>query len=178
MTKAKNIAVDVQETIDEEQQNEVNELYDDEKIIDNKLTRTMLKQREFWDGLIQYDKEHKQNLPTQTSKPQQWYSIYVGDGRAHISLIVRFSKNEIACEFYIPDNKKLFTSLKSFKDNINSELPYRLDWQPLEKNKASKIITTNSFKSNDEESWQKAFEWLLKASDNFSNVFGKYLKKV
>ena len=112
------------------------------------------------------------------SRPQHWYNIAIGDSRAHLSLVVKSQEDKIECQLYIPHDKDLFAQLEDVKDSINKELSaYKLDWQPLENKKACRITTINSIEFDNETVWTKAFDWLLKAAEDFHKVFGKYVKK-
>ena len=144
----------------------------------NDLSEIKLMQLDFWTEFRKYGKENNSKLRFRKPFPQHWYDISVGDARAQLSLVTDTRNNKIRCEFYIPDNKELYTKLESYQSDIESMLDYKLEWMYLEGKKASRVKTTISADISKTEKWEEFFSWLLATSENFQKVFLSFLKKI
>ena len=144
----------------------------------NDLSEIKLMQLDFWTEFRKYGKENNSKLRFRKPFPQHWYDISVGDARAQLSLVTDTRDNKIRCEFYIPDNKELYTKLESYQSDIESMLDYKLEWMYLEGKKASRVKTTISADISKTEKWEEFFSWLLATSENFQKVFLSFLKKI
>ena len=77
---------------------------------------------------------------------------------------------------YIPDNKDLYASLKSNREEIENKFGCLLDWQDLPMAKAARI----AFEKNDVDIKQKdniesAYKWLLEHSEKLYNAVKKHI---
>ena len=144
----------------------------------NDLSEIKLMQLDFWTEFRKYGKENNSKLRFRKPFPQHWYDISVGDARAQLSLGTDTRNNKIRGEFYIPDNKELYTKLESYQSDIESMLDYKLEWMYLEGKKASRVKTTISADISKTEKWEEFFSWLLATSENFQKVFLSFLKKI
>jgi hypothetical protein len=93
---------------------------------------------------------------------------------AHISLTVNTQKKKIAASIYIPDDKQLYAKFEQEKDNIEEELGFKLEWQPIPEGKAARIGIEKSADLKSNSNWLEYFEWLLKMSRSFKITFNKY----
>ena len=143
----------------------------------NDLSEIKLMQLDFWTEFRKYGKENNSKLRFRKPFPQHWYDISVGDARAQLSLVTDTRNNKIRCEFYIPDNKELYTKLESYRSDIENMLDYKLEWMYLEGKKASRVKTTISADISKTEKWEEHFSWLLETSEKFQKVFLSFLKK-
>ncbi|MCP4143407.1 MAG: DUF4268 domain-containing protein [Chloroflexi bacterium] len=144
----------------------------------NELTEIKIMQLDFWTEFRKYGKENNSKLRFRKPFPQHWYDISVGDARAQLSLVTDTRNSKIRCEFYIPDNKELYTKLESYQTDIESMLDCKLEWMYLEGKKASRIKTTISADISKTEKWEEYFSWLLTTSENFQKVFLSFLRKI
>ena len=71
------------------------------------------------------------------ASPQHWYDIAIGSSQAHISLTVNSTQKKVAVEIYINDNKELYAKLDAQRDEIETKLALKLDWQELPDKKAA-----------------------------------------
>lgn len=134
-------------------------------------------QLNFWEDYNSYCKNKKVNFSLVKPRPQHWYNISVGRSDCHIGLTYNTKKHEIACEFYITNNKNLFNLLEGYKKEINEQISPKLQWQFLEGKKASRIkLISNIDVDPNSDSWDEAFEWLSIQTELFIQVLKKYIK--
>jgi len=142
----------------------------------SEVTDTKAMQHEFWNKFKEYAQARKTKLKLTKTYPQHWYNISVGSSKAHISLTLNTQANQIACEIYIPDSKNLFNSLIQHKEAIEKELGSKLEWQPLEGKKASRIKISKEGDLTNQKEWENYFEWLKTQSEKLHTVFSRYIK--
>lgn len=78
-------------------------------------------------------------------------------------------------ELYIYRDKGLFHELEAKKDDIESKLGYKIDWQELPTKKAARIIVTKNGDYQDESQHEELLKWLLQKAEEFTKVFKKLL---
>ncbi len=137
-----------------------------------------MKQLEFWKKFKEYALAKKTRLKMRKAYPQHWYDIAVGSSQAHLSLIINTRDNKMGCQFYIPNNKKLFYELQKRKEQIEKELNQKLKWLELPNKKASAIVIFKEADINKKEEWNSYFEWLKEEAEKFKKVFTKHLKEI
>lgn len=138
------------------------------------LTKTKIRQLEFWDFLKDYAKENRSTLRLQKSNPQHWNNISIGSSDAHVSLTINSKDNLFATELYIPNNKELYTKLFDQKEKIENDLGEKLEWMELPEKKASRIKISTPGDLNEIEEWDHYFEWLIEKAEKFKKIFPKY----
>ncbi len=133
---------------------------------------------EFWSELREYFKNNKSSLASQKGGPKHWYNIAVGRSNFKIALTLNSVKSQIGCEIYIkaPEADIGFPLLEEQKEAIENELGTTLNWMPLPKKGASRIVLYEKFEISDRERWDVAMEWFLKWSDKFHKTFSKRIK--
>lgn len=97
-----------------------------------------------------------------------------GVSGAHISLTINTLSKLIGCEIYIPDSKELYYSYEQYKDDIENELGFSLEWMELPNKKASRIKVSTEADVNKRSKWENYFEWLIEMAEKFQEVFYKY----
>lgn len=108
-----------------------------------------------------------------------WVDLGCGVSAGHISLTINVRQNGVGVEFYIPKNKKLYASLLEKKEDIEKDLGFVPEWQPLEEKDASRIIVRNKlgdFRDFDEVTRMKAFKWMKNTAIVMGRTFRKYAK--
>lgn len=134
-------------------------------------------QLNFWEDFKSYCENKKVKFSLIKPLPQHWYNVFIGRSDCHLDLTFNTKKHEVACEFYIPDNKNLFRLLENYKEEINEQISSNLQWMPLEGKKASRIKLVSDLDVDpNSESWNEAFEWLSNYVEIFISVFKKYIR--
>jgi hypothetical protein len=139
-------------------------------------SETELKRLEFWTGLKDYALENKINFFTHKPSKDHWYNISMGISGAYISLTALIQTNKITCSFWIDDNKELFDNLESYKNDIEKDLGYSLNWDRKSDNKKASCIIIDKQNDFTNEDNNDAYEWLIEKAIQFQNTFGNYWK--
>jgi len=142
------------------------------------LTDTKTMQLDFWNKFNEYVESKGSKLRLRTPRPQHWYDLSIGSSNAHLSLTINTKDNNIACEIYIPDSKKVYKTLYKIKDKIEKELNTELEWMELPLKKASRIKISKDADIGKVDSWDEYFKWLKTWAENFRKVFSKYIKEI
>lgn len=146
-----------------------------------KFQDTLNARRNFWSQLIDYankDSRYVELFSTERKASQDhWLNFACGSKYAHIALTVNTRHNGIAVEFYIPKHKALYSKLENNRKEIEEDLGFECEWQPLEDKNASRIIIRNElgdFRKFDDKTRNMAFEWLIDKLVVMRTVFAKY----
>lgn len=138
----------------------------------DEVSATKMRQLAFWEGLRDFGQERRTTLRLRKATPQHWYDISTGSSRWHISLTLNTSKQLMACQAYIPEDKGLYTAFEANRTRITGILGSDLEWMELPDKKASRVRLSKSFNLADEVTWPKAYTWLLDQAEAFRNLFG------
>lgn len=130
-------------------------------------------QLNFWRELKEYGGSKKGNGLQFNRNPraQHWYEFAVGRSGFNIVLTINSIAGRVGSEFYIKhdEDKKFFSKLFEYKEEIEKQLGYPLEWQRLEDKKASRIAV---FKDGSiENNRQELIEWLYQKACEFYKVF-------
>ena len=105
-----------------------------------------------------------------------WYSIAIGTSQAYISVNLVNKDNQIVLELYINDNKDLFDRLFESKDEIESRLDMRFQWDRLDNKKASRIkYYINGLNFEDHSNYDALMDEIIEKSVRMKKVFRDYI---
>jgi hypothetical protein len=93
---------------------------------------------------------------------------------AHVALTINSQKKLICAEVYIQDDKELFGTFEGKKTEIENELGFKMDWQPLPESKASRIVIATQGDLKNEIKWEECFKWYIEKAKKMKIVFSKY----
>ena len=148
-----------------------------------KYDETIAARQDYWKSFFVFaeqDPEYRKVFRAGRKAPtDHWVDIGCGVSSGHISLTINVRQHGIAVEFYIPKNKKLYDRLLSQKGEIEKELGFEPEWQPLEEKDASRIIVRNElgdFRTFDNKLRQRAFEWMKEKAIVMGRIFRKYAR--
>lgn len=104
------------------------------------MNKSQSQRIEFWSQFN--DVVIERGKPFNTRKPttDHWYNIAIGTSEAHIDITLVNKDSLIGVELYITNNKELFDKLYERKEDIESDLGFKLDWRRLDNSKASRIV--------------------------------------
>ena len=141
------------------------------------LTERKLKLLDFWTALNEYLNNKNSEIKPQKPSSDHWNNISVGTSKAHISLTALAKEKKIGCEFYIPDNKKLYFYLVEHKEEIEQIFGQELYWQELKGKKASRIsISRDNFNLYKDNDWEKDFAWFENNATRLKKAICPFLK--
>lgn len=141
------------------------------------LSERNLKQADWWTAFMNYAMEQpdfSKRFNRRKARAQHWFDLPIGTAQSKISLTAK--KDLLGAEIYIPDNKDLFYSLAKYKDEIENELGFKMDWQELPGKKACRIIVTSPGDFTKVIGNEKYFQWYCEKAIALKKVFPKYLK--
>jgi len=143
------------------------------------LSERRIMQLDFWTQFKDYATSQKSTLRLRKVNPQNWYDISIGNAKSYLILFVDADDKQIRCELRIPDSKPLFKALWDNKDIIETELPgHKLEWMELEGKKASRIGSFHEIDVENNENWEKSFQWLMETAQEFQSVFANRVKNL
>ena len=142
---------------------------------DGEKTETQLMQLDFWQRLRELVGRQHPELKLRKPAARHWYNVAIGRSDCHACLTILSREDKVGCELYIPRSKELFAQLEQQKSPIEMDLGLegKLDWQELPERKASRIRTLAPFDFHDDETWEKAFQWLAETCIKFKKTFAK-----
>jgi len=144
----------------------------------NNVTDLKLKQKAFWEKLKEYGEKNSANVKNwQKALAQHWYNVSIGTSKANIAATINSRENVVGVELYINNNKDLFYSIESKKDEIESQIGSALEWMELPEGKASRIKISYPGNFQNPKDEPKLIEWLCNTIDQFAKVLPKYLTK-
>jgi len=127
---------------------------------------------EWWTSFNGYIEDHSLDIRKRKPSVNHWYDVAMGKSGIHFTLQVRFTWGEdISCEVYIDDSKDLFHSLHKEKNQIESIIGKKLEWNELPEAKASRIILRHKIDPNERNDWDKCFKWYADTLTKFREAF-------
>lgn len=148
------------------------------KHIDEDLSETKQDYLRFWDELQEYFQSKKTFLQTRKPRPQHWYPIALGRSHFSLSLTISSRLKRAGCEVYISGSiaKQAFEMLKAKQIEIEKELGLALEWQPLEKKAACRIVLYRNGDIYNVQQRQELKEWFLKTTEQIHRVFAPRIR--
>ena len=134
------------------------------------------KQAAWWTAFMDYalaKPEFKKYFNRRKGQGQHWLDLPIGSSQYHIALSV--IQNRISASIYISDNKSIFNAFYEHKTEIEKELGFEMDWQPLPEKKACRIIVTCPGDFTELIADNKYFEWYCDKAITLKKVFPKYI---
>ena len=105
------------------------------------MNKSQSQRLEFWNQFNNVLVERGKPFNVRKATTDHWYNVAIGTSDAHIDITLVNKDSVIGVELYITDNKELFDKLYQRKDEIESDLGFKLDWRRLNNSKASRIDT-------------------------------------
>lgn len=135
-----------------------------------------LKQQKFWQDLQDYAGQTSW-IYGRKARPRHWHDLSIGTSLAHLALTLNHFDDRVNCELYISndEDKTIFDKLYKQKDKIEDELAMKVEWHRLDGKKASKVKATTTGNIDNEDDWEKYFEWYVDTTTKFKKVFSKRL---
>jgi hypothetical protein len=105
-----------------------------------------------------------------------WYDVSIGTSEAYIRITLVNKEGYIGIELHIDSNKGLFDSLYEKRDEIENELALQLDWQRLDKKKASRILfKMDGLNFSEPSNYEKLMNDVIDKTIVMKKVFIKYI---
>ena len=143
------------------------------------ITKTNQQQMDFWNSFMDYamkNTEFSKLFHHRKGLMQNWMNLPLGSSKYQICLTIK-TEGKIGAEVFINKQQDIFNNLELNKDQIEKDLGFKMDWQPLPDKNGSRIAIVLDCDFTDAEKWDSCFEWLTDKAVKLKKVFPKYLKK-
>lgn len=146
--------------------------------ISEELSETKQVYLRFWEDLREYFQSKKTFLQLRKPRPQHWYDIALGRSHFNLALTVTSRMKRIGCEVYIfgSNAKQAFEMLKAKQNDIEKDLGFKLEWQPLEEKEACRIVLYRTGDIFDVQQRQELKDWFLRTAEQFHKVFSPQIR--
>jgi hypothetical protein len=149
-------------------------------IDDVKLSDTRRAQLAYWNA-FQLVLAAKGGPFSANRKPQpaSWMNYSVGRSGFSLSAVMLRPRNQIRVELYIsnPDAKIYFFLLRNFREPIEDDTGYQLEWEELPEGRDSRIaVYLPDVDPEDQSDWGRQHQWLAARLNDFHRVFGPRVK--
>lgn len=143
---------------------------------DESMNKSQAQRVEFWNQFNNVIIERGKPFNIRKATTDHWYNVAIGTSDAHIDITLVNKDSLIGVELYIPDNKKLFDKLFEKKEDIESNLGFKLDWRRLDKSKASRIVyCIKGLNFDDHSNYNELMNKTIDLVILMRNVFKKYI---
>lgn len=130
----------------------------------------------FWELFNQTVVSRGKPFNPQKPSKDHWRNIAVGTSMAHVAINLINKNNYIIVELYIDNNKELFDKLFEQKENIESELGLKLEWDRLNTKKASRIkYYIDGLDFDDHGNYESLMNQSIDTIVMMRNTFKKYI---
>lgn len=139
---------------------------------------TQQQRLEYWQAFNDYafeKKEFAKEFNKRKPTTDHWMDFSIGSSACHICVTQIQKRNAIGVELYINDDKELFKSLLSNKDEIESVIGFALDWRELPERKASRIVIEKEVKLDNRDLWSQQFEYIVDVCMKMKKAFKKHI---
>lgn len=128
---------------------------------------------EYWQAFndADFSKAFNKRKPT----TDHWMDFSIGSSACHIGVTQIQKRNAIGVKLYINDDKELFKSLRSHKEDVEKNMGFALEWRELPERKASRIIVEKEVKLDDQSAWTEQFIYIMDVCTKMKMAFKKYI---
>jgi hypothetical protein len=150
-------------------------------IDDAGASETKLMQRSYWEALNSV-LNLKRGPVTGNKKPQLqgWMSYPIGKSNIHLNAAMAVNRNQIRVELYFTGAhaKAYFGLLLRWKEAVQTELGYSLEWDALPAGQDSRIFIGLSANPRNTDDWKRQHEWLADKLNDMHRVFSNRVKEL
>lgn len=148
------------------------------ELISDELSETKQDYLRFWEELREHFQSKKTFLQLRKPRPSQRYSFALGRSHFHLRLTFSARLKRAGCEVYISGSnaKQAFETLNAKQSEIEKELGFTLEWQPLEEKEACRIVLYRNGDIYNVQQRQELKEWFIKTAEQFHKVFAPRIR--
>ena len=144
---------------------------------DKRITDTMINHLNFWEGFKDYSSKTESKLRiTRTPRSQHWYDISIGKSGVNLSLTRNTRDKNVGAEIWIGDSQNIYNRLFENKDLFESTMGVEVQWNELEKKKASRVRCIYPCDPDDTNRHDEYYQWLIDTSEKLQKAFKKIIK--
>ena len=130
----------------------------------------------FWEQFNQVVINRGKPFNVRKATTDHWYDVAMGTSEAHIGINLVNKDNQIVVEVYINDNKDLFDTFLSYKEDVEKLLGFELIWDRLDNKKASRIkYSIPGLDFDDHSNYNELMNETIDVAVKLRDVFKKFL---
>jgi len=146
------------------------------KVDNSELNKRQSERLTFWEQFNQILISRGKPFNVRKATTDHWYDVAIGTSEAHIAINLVNKDGIIVVEVYINDNKELFDSLYSNKDEIEEKLGLELIWDRLNGKKAARIKhAIPGLNFDDHSNYDSLMNQSIDTAIKMRDVFKKYI---
>ena len=133
---------------------------------------------EYWQAFNDYafkDASFSKQFNKRKPTTDHWMDFSIGSSDCHMGVTQIQKRNAIGVELYINDDKELFKSLYTHKDEVETVMGMALDWRELPERKASRIVVEKIVQLDNRDDWSEQFDYIIDVCIKMKEAFKKYL---
>ena len=144
------------------------------------LSETKKLQLEFWNAFREKLLKAKVVASAQTPRPQYWFDVALGRSHIFLSNIANTYENHIGVRVYIGNKIAdwALPQLEAQKQEIESEIGLKLEWNPNPENRDKIIAITRDVNLQNREDWDASITWMVDMVKRFRKAFMPRAKKL
>jgi len=141
------------------------------------MNKSQSERVEFWSHLNQKIIEKGKPFNTRKVSTDHWYDVAIGTSQAHISITLVNKDGKIGVGLWISDNKELYDKLFEKKEEIESQVKYKLVWDRKNENQKASSITTfiKGLNFDNHSNYDELTEKIIDTAIVMRDVFKKYI---
>jgi hypothetical protein len=148
------------------------------------LAERHYKRKEFWTGLLEKARQKTKLYANISPKYDHWISAGIGKGGMGLNMAITKSRGQV--EIYLDKgegsqelNKLRFDELAVYKDDIEKVFGHTLDWERLDKNRASRIAYRyDGFGLENPEHWEELQNMMVDGIIQLHEAIKPYIAKL
>ncbi len=131
---------------------------------------------EFWTGFAAFLEERQAKFNPPKPRPRNWISW--GVGRSGVGLVAVCNSDEVIVNVDVNsrDHDGWYMWLHDRREQIETELGFRLDWLERPDRKYSQLSVRLPIDTQNSENHTRAFEWMLRHMEALDRVFRQHVK--
>lgn len=146
-------------------------------VTDKELNKSQSERLVFWEQFNQIVINRGKPFNLRKATTDHWYDIALGTSDAHVAIDLVSRSNYIVVEVYINDKKELFDSLLSYRETIENDLGFEMEWDRIDNKKASRIkYRIPGLDFDDHSNYDELMNRIIDVAVKVRDVFSPYVR--
>lgn len=146
-------------------------------VTDKELNKSQSERLVFWEQFNQIVINRGKPFNLRKATTDHWYDIALGTSDAHVAIDLVSRSNYIVVEVYINDKKELFDRLLSYRETIENDLGFEMEWDRIDNKKASRIkYRIPGLDFDDHSNYDELMNQIIDVAVKVRDVFSPYVR--
>lgn len=146
-------------------------------VTDKELNKSQSERLVFWEQFNQIVINRGKPFNLRKATTDHWYDIALGTSDAHVAIDLVSRSNYIVVEVYINDKKELFDRLLSYRETIENDLGFEMEWDRIDNKKASRIkYRIPGLDFDDHSNYDELMNRIIDVAVKVRDVFSPYVR--